>query len=113
MELGSKGEGHGSGAVVRHGEDRALLSGHLYRGLQGLSRTAHLDRDVGDWGFGLSGLPLAVVVLMAALPTGSNALIFAQRYDTGATEATAAIVVTTLLFVLSASAWLGVLALFG
>jgi predicted permease len=68
---------------------------------------------VAHWGFGLAGLPLAVVVLMAALPTGSNALIFAQRYDTGATEATAAIVVSTLLFMLSASAWLGVLALVG
>lgn len=64
-------------------------------------------------GFGLAGLPLAVVVLMAALPTGSNALIFAQRYDTGVTEATATIVVSTLLFVLSASAWLAVVAMLG
>lgn len=68
---------------------------------------------VAHWGFGLAGLPLAVVVLMAALPTGSNALIFAQRYDTGATEATATIVVSTLLFVFTASAWLGVLAVLG
>lgn len=66
---------------------------------------------VAHWGFGLAGLPLAVVVLMAALPTGSNALIFAQRYDTLATEATATIVISTLLFMASASAWLGVLAL--
>ena len=29
---------------------------------------------------GLTGMPLAIVVLMAALPVGSNALIFAQRY---------------------------------
>lgn len=65
------------------------------------------------WGFGLEGLPLAVVVLMAALPTGSNALIFAQRYDTLSTEATATIVVSTLLFMASASAWLGLLALLG
>ena len=35
---------------------------------------------VAHWGFGLAGVPLAVVVLMAALPVGSNALIFAQRY---------------------------------
>ncbi len=62
------------------------------------------------WGFGLDGLPLAVVVLMAALPAGSNALIFAQRYDTGTAEATTAIVLSTLLFALSASAWLAVLA---
>jgi malonate transporter and related proteins len=65
------------------------------------------------WGFGLSGVPLAVVVLMAALPTGSNALIFAQRYATGVPEATATIMVSTLLFVASASLWLGVLAWLG
>ena len=31
---------------------------------------------------GLAGVPLAIVVMMAALPVGSNALIFAQRYQT-------------------------------
>lgn len=65
------------------------------------------------WGFGLDGLPLSVVVLMAALPTGSNALIFAQRYDALQTEATAAIVFSTVAFVVTASLWLGVLALIG
>ena len=63
--------------------------------------------------FGLSGLPLAVLVLMAALPTGSNALIFAQRYDTLQSEATAAAVVSTLAFAVTASWWLGVLAWLG
>jgi hypothetical protein len=65
---------------------------------------------VARFGFGLQGLPLGVVVMMAALPTGSNALIFAQRYDTGQAEATAAIVLSTLAFVVSASVWLTVLA---
>ena len=37
---------------------------------------------VAHWGFGLNGTPLAVVVMAASLPTGSNALIFAQRYAT-------------------------------
>ena len=37
---------------------------------------------VAHWAFGLVGAPLSVVVLMAALPVGSNALIFAQRYRT-------------------------------
>jgi predicted permease len=68
---------------------------------------------LAHWGFGLSGLPLAVVVLMASLPTGANALIFAQRYDTLATEATAAIVISTVLFVVTASGWLGILAALG
>lgn len=62
------------------------------------------------WGFGLSGLPLAVVVMMAALPVGSNALIFSQRYAALEAEATAAIVISTLGFVASASIWLAVLA---
>ena len=58
---------------------------------------------------GLSGLPLAVLVMMAALPVGSNALIFAQRYDTLQAEATAAIVFSTVGFALAATLWLAVL----
>ncbi|MBT9487404.1 MAG: AEC family transporter [Rubrivivax sp.] len=65
------------------------------------------------WGFGLDGVPLAVLVLMAALPTGSNALIFAQRYGTGQAEATAVSVVSTVAFALTASGWIGVLAWLG
>ena len=41
---------------------------------------------------GLQGVPLAVVVMMAALPIGSNALIFSQRYATLQSEASTAIV---------------------
>jgi predicted permease len=66
---------------------------------------------VAHGAFGLSGTPLAVIVIMAALPTGSNALIFAQRYGTQQAQATATIVVTTVGFVASASVWLVVLAL--
>lgn len=62
------------------------------------------------WVFGLGGLPLAVVVMMASLPVGSNALIFAQRYQTLQAEATAAIVVSTAAFAATASLWLAVLA---
>ena len=65
---------------------------------------------VAHWGFGLAGLPLQVVVLMAALPTGSNALIFAQRYRALEAEATTAIVLSTLGFVLTAPLWLALLA---
>lgn len=65
---------------------------------------------VAHWGFGLGGLPLAVVVMMAALPTGSNALIFAQRYATLEAEATAAIVLSTFAFAVTAPLWLAVLA---
>jgi predicted permease len=65
------------------------------------------------WGFGLEGLPLAVVVMMASLPVGNNALIFAQRYDTLQAEANAAIVVSTAAFAVTASLWLAVLAALG
>ncbi len=65
---------------------------------------------VAHWGFGLAGLPLGVLVMMAALPVGSNALIFAQRYETLQAEATVAIVLSTLAFVATAALWLAVLA---
>lgn len=64
---------------------------------------------VARWGFGLGGLPLAVVVMMGALPIGSNALIFSQRYETLEAEATAAIVFSTFGFALTAPLWLLVL----
>ena len=62
------------------------------------------------WGFGLDGLALKVAVMMAALPAGTNALIFAQRYRSLEPEATAVIVISTALFALSATAWLTLLA---
>ena len=65
---------------------------------------------VARWGFGLAGLPLAVVVMMAALPVGSNVLLFSQRYEALEAEASAAIVISTLAFAFTASLWLAVLA---
>ena len=56
---------------------------------------------------------LAVLVMMAALPVGTNALIFAQRYDTLQAQATTAIVFSTLVFAATATLWLGVLAWLG
>ena len=47
--------------------------------------------------------------MMAALPVGSNALIFAQRYKTLQAETSTAIVVSTLAFVLTAPLWLALL----
>jgi malonate transporter len=58
---------------------------------------------------GLTGTPLAIVVMMAALPVGSNALIFAQRYQTLQAETSTAIVVSTLAFVVAAPLWLALL----
>ncbi len=61
---------------------------------------------VGHWGFGLSGLPLSVVVMAAALPTGNNALLFAQRYGALEGETTATITLSTFAFALTAPVWL-------
>jgi hypothetical protein len=63
------------------------------------------------WGLGLTGLPLAVIVMMAALPIGTNALVFSQRYETLEGEATTAIVLSTVAFVATAPLWLAVLAM--
>lgn len=65
---------------------------------------------VAHLGFGLRDMPLGVLVMMAAMPAGANALIFAQRYDTALPRTTAAIVLSTLGFVAAASLWLGLLA---
>ncbi|MBU6194846.1 MAG: AEC family transporter [Burkholderiales bacterium] len=66
---------------------------------------------VAHWGLGLSGLPLTVIVLVASLPTGSNALLFAQRYQTQVPQATATIVVGTVAFAALAPMWLQVLSM--
>ena len=63
---------------------------------------------IAHWGFGLSGMPLAVIVMMAALPPGSNAMMFAQRYRTLEAEASGAIVLGTLLFAATAPIWLAI-----
>ena len=61
------------------------------------------------YAFGIGGKPLAVIVMLGALPIGSNALIFAQRYRCREAETTAATVLSTVLFVLTAPLWLTVL----
>ena len=64
---------------------------------------------VAHWGFGLSGLPLSIVVLMGGLPVGANALIFAQRYETHEAESATAIVISTFAYAVTLPAWLFVL----
>ena len=46
---------------------------------------------------GVSGIPLAVAVTIAALPTGINAYLFAARYQAAVPEATSTILLSTLL----------------
>ncbi len=92
---------------------RGNVRGALHVTLLKLAVLPALVLLVAHWGFGLAGQPLAVLVMMAALPSGSNALIFAQRYETLQGEASTAIVVSTVAFALTASLWLAVLAWLG
>lgn len=64
---------------------------------------------VARWGFGLQGVPLGVVVILACLPAGSNALLFSQRYRALEAETTAAVVLSTLAVVLVVPLWMAVL----
>ncbi|MBU6498484.1 MAG: AEC family transporter, partial [Rhodospirillales bacterium] len=58
---------------------------------------------------GVSGVPFAVVVLAAALPTGANAFLLARSFATLAEASASTVVVTTLLSIFTLStllAWL-------
>lgn len=46
--------------------------------------------------FGLEGQPLFAVVLLAALPTGQNVFVYAQRYEQGETIARDTMLITTI-----------------
>ncbi|MFN0186865.1 MAG: AEC family transporter [Aquabacterium sp.] len=89
------------------------LGGALRISLAKLVLLPALVLAVAALGFGLTGVTLAVVVMMAALPVGSNALIFGQRYETLVPETTTAIVLSTIAFGATAPLWLGLLAWLG
>lgn len=62
------------------------------------------------WGFcrllGVSEFETSVAVLTAALPTGANAFLLARRYATGADGSGAAVLISTVLSVVTLSALL-------
>jgi predicted permease len=60
--------------------------------------------------FRLRDLPLVVAVLCAALPTGANVLLFANRYGALQAETTATIVTSTSAFLVTGTLWLLILA---
>lgn len=94
------------GMSLAHYGVRGALRGAAWMSAAKLLLLPALVLVAGHWGAGLIGMPLAVIVLCAALPVGSNALLFAQRYRTLEHEATAAIVISTFGFVVSAPLWL-------
>jgi hypothetical protein len=62
------------------------------------------------WMLGLTGLPLTVMVVAAALPMGANVFLFAQRYRANEDLITAAVAVSTATGILTLSLvmfWVG------
>jgi predicted permease len=49
------------------------------------------------WALGLSGVPLAVMIVAASLPVGANVFLFSQRYGVAEDEVTASVAVSTAL----------------
>jgi predicted permease len=61
------------------------------------------------WTLGLRGLPLSVMVVVAALPMGANGFLFAQRYRHEEDTVTAAVGLSNLMAIMGISlalAWL-------
>ena len=58
---------------------------------------------ISAWLFGITGLPLTVMVVAAAMPMGANVFMFAQRYEVAQELTTAGMVLSTglALFTLS------------
>lgn len=55
------------------------------------------------WAFGLSGMPLTVMIVAAALPIGANVFLFSQRYHVAQELVTASVAVTTAVALISVS----------
>lgn len=65
---------------------------------------------LGAWAVGISGLPLTVVVVAAALPIGANVFLFAQRYDTAQELTTASMGLSTFAALITLSLTMTVMA---
>lgn len=85
---------------------RTPLTGHWQSALWAtLSKNLVLPVMVGvsAWAFGITGLPLTVMVVAAALPTGANVFLFAQRYEVAQETTTASMGVSTVAALLTLS----------
>lgn len=85
---------------------RTPLSGHWRTALGcAVSKNLLLPVLVGASAvaFGITGLPLTVMVVAAALPTGANVFLFAQRYQVEQASTTAGMGVSTALALFSLS----------
>jgi predicted permease len=55
------------------------------------------------WLMGLTGLPLTVMVVAAAMPIGANVFMFSQRYEVAQELVTASVAVSTVAALLTVS----------
>lgn len=94
---------------------RTPMAGHLRQALWvSVSKNLVLPLMVGlcAWAMGITGMPLTVMVVAAALPVGANVFLFAQRYEVAQEVTTAAMGLSTVLalftlsLVMTAMAWL-------
>jgi malonate transporter len=88
---------------------RTPLRGHWRDALWiGLSKNLLLPLAVGvsAWSMGITGLPLTVMVVAAGLPMGANVFLFSQRYQTAQALTTASMGLSTVLALLTLSAWM-------
>lgn len=86
---------------------RTPLGGHLKPALWiTASKNLLLPLLVGvsAWAWGITGLPLTVMVVAAALPIGANVFLFAQRYEVAEGLTTAAMGLSTVLALFTLSA---------
>lgn len=58
---------------------------------------------------GIEGLPMSVAVVAAALPTGANAFLLAQRYEVGAERSGATVLVGSVIAIVTLSIVLGLM----
>lgn len=79
---------------------RTPLRGHVRQALW-VTASKNLIMPVlvglSAWALGISGVPLTVMVVAAALPIGANVFLFAQRYDVVQETTTASMGLSTLL----------------
>jgi malonate transporter len=64
------------------------------------------------WAAGMSGLPLSVMVVAAALPIGANVFMFSQKYEVAQDLITASLAVSTALGVVTISLVMALIGLF-
>lgn len=79
---------------------RTPMAGHIRQALWiSASKNLVLPLLVGAsaWAMGITGLPLTVMVVAAALPVGANVFLFAQRYEVAQEVTTASMGLSTVL----------------